>query len=226
MTAAIKLLLLLTLAALLAATPGFGRAPAPVPGKQRLKPDEIQAVVRAWFRAEKPAARLPETLPLDELTTDDIWQKLGVQVVKVASRESPLDAQTFVLQGGRVVPIGASFGGAGVTSLVLADLLHDGKPKLVFAYAWGSGLHRSQVGVYDPHGKEPLRLVADQAYFNDPAHDLVVRAVDAQTVRVLAGEVPFGVLVLEEQEGRLRARINLDRQFPPRMRANVRELPP
>lgn len=50
--------------------------------------------------------------------------------------------------------IGEWFGGYGVTNIKLADIDNDGEMELYFTFSWGSGVHRSQVGYFNPKTKE------------------------------------------------------------------------
>lgn len=62
--------------------------------------------------------------------------------------------QSFLLYEGEVYDIGTCFGGYGITSMALADLDQNSAYELYYTFSWGSGAHRSQVGYFDPDGKE------------------------------------------------------------------------
>jgi len=57
---------------------------------------------------------------------------------------------SFLLYEDKVYTLGEWFGGYGLTSMALADLNGDQKPELYFTYSFGSGLHRSNAGYFDP----------------------------------------------------------------------------
>ena len=61
---------------------------------------------------------------------------------------------SYLLYDGAVTPLGEYFGGSGLDSAALADLNSDGQDELYFTFSWGSGLHRSQLGYFDPAAKE------------------------------------------------------------------------
>lgn len=61
---------------------------------------------------------------------------------------------SFLLYDGNTYMLGEYFGGFGVTSVALADMNGDGEYELYFAFSWGSGLHRSQAGYFDPAEKK------------------------------------------------------------------------
>lgn len=67
-------------------------------------------------------------------------------------------AASFLLFEGEVYPLGERIGGYGVTSMALADLDSDGESELYVTYSWGSGLHRSLIGYFNPTAKEMVTL--------------------------------------------------------------------
>lgn len=71
---------------------------------------------------------------------------------------------SFLLFDGLTYQMGGSFGGYGVTSVALADMNRDGQYELYFTCSYGSGIHRAQVGYFDPAKKQVL--VFDKTYKN------------------------------------------------------------
>lgn len=63
-------------------------------------------------------------------------------------------AASFLMYKGEVYELGTSFGGYGVVSMALADLNKDKNYELYFTFSWGSGIHQSQIGYFDPSTKE------------------------------------------------------------------------
>lgn len=63
-------------------------------------------------------------------------------------------AESFIMYDGEIYSIGTCFGGFGITSMALADLNKDGEYELYYTFSWGSGIHRSQAGYFDPISKE------------------------------------------------------------------------
>lgn len=70
---------------------------------------------------------------------------------------------SYLLYAGEIYPLGAWFGGYGFTDAMAADLNRDGKNELYFTCSWGSGIHRAQVGYFDPVKKETVLF--DYSYF-------------------------------------------------------------
>jgi len=61
---------------------------------------------------------------------------------------------SFLLYDNEIFPMGVWFGGFGVTNAKLADIDNDGEMELYFTFSWGSGIHRSQAGYFNPKSKE------------------------------------------------------------------------
>lgn len=89
------------------------------------------------------------------------------------------------------------------------DPNHDRRDKLIFAFSWGSGTHRSQVAIFDALAAEPVQFFAPQAYFGDLG-DLAVKAVEGQTVDVYAGKERVGSLQVEGKQQELKVSIRFD----------------
>lgn len=60
---------------------------------------------------------------------------------------------SYLLYEDTIYPLGGYFGGLGAVSFALADLNADGAYELYYTFSWGSGMHRSQVGYFDPATK-------------------------------------------------------------------------
>ncbi len=73
--------------------------------------------------------------------------------------------ESFILYDGEIYSIGTCFGGFGITSMALADLDKDETYELYYTFSWGSGLHRSHVGYFEPINKE-IHVFEDDALFN------------------------------------------------------------
>ncbi|MDQ8736953.1 hypothetical protein [Paenibacillus sp. LHD-38] len=78
-----------------------------------------------------------------EITPSDIWDKTKLQLFKNSSLE------TFIVTNQKAVHIGIGFGGFGVTSAVPYDVNKDGTLDVVYAYSFGSGIHRSVISWID-----------------------------------------------------------------------------
>ena len=63
---------------------------------------------------------------------------------------------SFLLYDGEIYPMGRWFSGYGVTDVKLADIDNDNELELYFTFSWGSGIHRSQAGYFNPKTKEVI----------------------------------------------------------------------
>ena len=148
-----------------------------------LKVEEAEMLVRDYVFAENPKMNPQAAFPVTEVTPKTVRERLGAQVFVVVDGVQLYE--TFVICEKKVYRIGKAFGGPGVTSMVTADPGGDGRDKLIFAYAWGSGEHRSQVGVLDVLAKMPSQAAAPLAYFGDLG-DLTVKNGERGAVEIQA----------------------------------------
>jgi hypothetical protein len=183
---------------------------------KRLTVPEAENVIRVEIYAKNPRMNPDAKFPLKELTTDAVWKRLGVQVFQVT--EGVQAHETYVVKKKQVFLIGTGFGGQGVNSLCVADLNGDGRPELAFSFSWGSGIHRSQVGVFDVLAKKPKQYVVPGAFYG--RDDLSLQRVDDRTVKVFSGKTELGRLTLKGEEEKLGFDIRLDEKLS----AEVRKL--
>ncbi len=124
---------------------------------------EAQDLILAYLKHENPELNRSANLDLEELTTDEIWQALGIQIFK--NRSNVFLNQAFIITSeGGVLPMGSSFGDVGVIDMVVTDLDDDHRAELVFSYAFGSGITRTMLALYIPAVDENRLWTADMAY--------------------------------------------------------------
>lgn len=113
----------------------------------------------------------PEENPCYEITPDYIAEQSDYRIFTYASLGG-----TFLLFEENVYSLDREFGFpfSVVTSLALADINADEQQELYFTFAWGSGVHVSQAGYFDPVKKESVLLPYDYPY----ADWLVTKAMD------------------------------------------------
>ena len=181
---------------------------------------EADELVRAYVFAEKPRMNPRAACPVKDVTPKAVWERLGVQVFQVVKGVQM--RETFVIRGRQVYRIGTAFGGPGVTSIIVADPAGDGLDKLVFAYGWGSGEHRSQVGALDVLAEKPQQITAPQVYFGDLG-DLTVKNGQAGAVEIYAGPQPIGRLNVEGKEGELNVSVRFYDDLPDHIRKAFKE---
>lgn len=92
--------------------------------------------------------------PFESGYADDTPYNITPATIREASdyRIFKYDASSasFLLHGDAAHPLEPWLGGFGVTSMALADLNGDGQQEFYYTYSWGSGMHRSQIGYFDP----------------------------------------------------------------------------
>ncbi len=181
-----------------------------------------EGMVRLWYQKDRPDLNPGVQIPLKELTTDEIWNRMGLQVFQVSQGIFQYD--TFLIWQTVVLPMGTGFGGVGVTSMAVADLDHDGQPELLFTYSFGSGIHQSRLGMYAPAipgsallgSPGPLNgIIEAETTLRDG--DLLLEKISDQEVRVNAemtsqASQPLGqaLLLHQGQEVKLGLLVNPD----------------
>jgi hypothetical protein len=108
------------------------------------------------------------------ITPDFIANNSDFSIFKYTSSTA-----SFLLFDDEIYVLGAFFGGNGLTSMALGDLDKDNQYELYFTFSWGFGLHRSQIGYFNPSTKKVT--VFDYSYFN---HDMILTTNEAGTLCV------------------------------------------
>jgi hypothetical protein len=158
----------------------------------RVTSDEASRIVRTTVFEMQPSMNPEYQVALREITTDDVWERLRVQVFQIT--EGPPSYRTYVVRDGRAEQIGEGFGGYGVVSMCAADLNGDGADELVYSFSWGSGIHRSRLAYADLRQPALVQHVAEAACFR--MEDMMVRpAADGSVVEVYLEERLLGTLV-------------------------------
>jgi hypothetical protein len=176
-----------------------------------LKVAGAENLVRKFIFDQNPKMNPAAEFPLKDLTTKAMWERLDAQAFQVT--EGVRAHETYVIKDKKVYHIGSGFGGHGVSSIAVADPNGDGRDKLIFAYSFGSGDHRSHVAVFDVLAKNPEEVIAPQAYFGRGG-DLAVKNGEGQKIEIYAGDQKVGRLILEGKEGELKIAIRLNDDVP------------
>lgn len=79
-----------------------------------------------------------------ETTPAEVKNEIGCQIFKVNN-----SCETFVIYKAKLFKIGFGFGGLGVVNIATCDFDGDGQKDLLYTFSWGSGLHRSQIGLFN-----------------------------------------------------------------------------
>jgi hypothetical protein len=106
---------------------------------KKLSIEEAENLIAA---SQNIAQSSDKNAEITEITSADIWDKTKCQLFKIAE-------ETFIIENHKVVHIGNGFGGNGVTSAVPYDVNQDGISDIIYAYSFGSGIHRSIISWMD-----------------------------------------------------------------------------
>jgi hypothetical protein len=87
-------------------------------------------------------------MDLIEITPSDIWDTTKLQIFKITG-DSMSSGETFIVTDQEAIHIGIGFGMYGITSAVPYDVNKDGTVDIVYAYSYGSGIHRSVISWID-----------------------------------------------------------------------------
>lgn len=79
-----------------------------------------------------------------DITPENVKKEIGCQIFKVNDT-----CESYVIHKGEFFPIGLGFGGYGVVTLTTCDFDEDGQKDLIYTFSWGSGLHRSHIGIFN-----------------------------------------------------------------------------
>ncbi len=108
----------------------------------------------------------------------ELSEKYGFDIFKLDQ-----SCSSYLMYEDKIYSLGSSFGGYGTTSFAVADINKDGLKELYFTYSWGSGIHRSQIGYFDPATKEVICF-----NYSNTNNDMTFY-VDAGTLVVCNAEV-------------------------------------
>lgn len=142
----------------------FGCAPetlAPVAPEESLSirpSDEGVADFLALLGDAAPASYENDTCY--DITPDFVRDNSDCRIFKFS-----VSCASFALYDGKAYALGESLGGSGADSFALADMDGDGACELYFAFSWGSGMHRSMAGCFDPAARAVT--VFDAAFYGE-----------------------------------------------------------
>lgn len=101
--------------------------------------------------------QLPRMYPDDtcyNVTPDYIYAETGCRIFKYSE-----SCETFLLADSLIYSLGTGFGGFGLTDIQLCDFDRNGQSDLLYTYSWGSGIHRSEISLFNLTTKDETRLV-------------------------------------------------------------------
>ncbi len=170
----------------------------------RISPSSAAKLILDFLKVDHPDLNPEIPLTLIELTTDNIWESLHIQIFKSASDIFP--NQSFIVTSdARVIMMGSAFGDRGVTDMAVVDLDQDDRPELAFAYIYGSGLTIAQLGLFAPGQDPDGPFIAETRYSEeimlivDSPQDVFISHASKESASEDVDIV--GKLVFEEEKG-------------------------
>ncbi len=112
----------------------------PLETATRLSTDDFIPLWQEWCR--KNSIEIPETSPIVELSTDEIFEKTGATVYKCNSR-------TFACFDQKLYSIGRSSEGKGVSDIDACDFDNNGVFDLIFTYTYTESGEKSSASVFN-----------------------------------------------------------------------------
>ena len=79
-----------------------------------------------------------------DITPENVYEEIGCQIFKVNHT-----CESYIAYGNNIIPIGMGHGGWGLVDVEMCDFDHNGQKDLLYTYSWGSGLHRSLIGIFN-----------------------------------------------------------------------------
>ncbi|MCA9256278.1 MAG: hypothetical protein KDA33_11610 [Phycisphaerales bacterium] len=180
-----------------------------------LSEKQANARILAWCASRGEKA--PDVREKDEGTVfhypfANIWRRLNAQLVV-------LGMQGYLIHGDDIAKLGESSGGMGLQDACVTDLDADGEPELIFVTSWGSGIHRSQVGVWSDAWPAPKVRMAGLSHVGGPDYEL--RRFSDQHVAVFVGAKRVGRIKLRPTSDGPEPDIVLDPDLPPAIRRTL-----
>jgi hypothetical protein len=136
------------------------------------------AVCKEILRLE-PDMNPSTDFPIKEITTDEMWTRLHAQLFVVT--DGIYLHQAYIILDQKVSPLGVALGGSGIMSMCVVNLDKSSQPQLLFTYSWGSGIHRSIVGIWT----EASSWIDAKPLLGN--NDLSIEKIDDQHIRLNYG---------------------------------------
>lgn len=165
---------------------------------ENIEVDTAERLVASWIMANKTTANWKSDPRLREVTTEEIWDRLHVQIFKQMNYTGSVnEAEAYLIKDRKVYPMSIGFGGFGLEDIIVCDLDNDSKSDLAYSYSCGSGLHINCISAYIFDTETPRKFDADTKIINV---NIFLKKADNGSVRIYVdhGNTPdrLGKLVL------------------------------
>jgi hypothetical protein len=195
----------------------------------RIELDKASKLIREYAFKETPNMNSNVKIPITEITTPEVFQRLGFKVFKCTPNADVRGLDTFIIKENQVFFLATGFGGEGLQSMCVADLDNNGKAELIFTYSSGSGLHRTELGIcYNEQSSLKIVAIPVEYYRGD----LFVRKENDQNVVVEIGKhlrelgkynvlAKLGAVKAVNQNGKLSYMVEEDPNIPEEFKENI-----
>ncbi|MGN0557689.1 MAG: hypothetical protein ACI4IV_07570 [Acutalibacteraceae bacterium] len=174
---------------LLCALCSCGHSADPAAGEEKYTTDISKDYVDEFLAAvgEMKGDRLLSGVEINKdncynVTPEQVAEETNIRIFKCSD-----SAASFAMVDGAVAELCASFGGYGFVNAVPCDFDNNGVTDLLVASSWGSGLHRSEISVFNAETLQST-VIYDSFHSDDPAVDLIVS--ERSPISLVMGNFP------------------------------------
>ena len=177
----------------------------------------------------KPNINPDISFTLEEISCDGLYEKMGIQVFKIPCDSDFNPCESYIINNGKVSYLCTGFGGFGLQSLCVADLDANGSYELVYTYSWGSGIHRSLIGIC--YFDQDTLIQSDAPVAITNSYDFYVKKCDDHNVKIEICEVSqdsgyypvalFGNVKIANTQGGFHCIIEENQGFPETFRKQL-----
>ncbi|MCP4150022.1 MAG: hypothetical protein GY757_19910 [bacterium] len=151
-------------------------------GAEKMSSDEVMPLFQDYAFSQNPNLNPNTTFDIREFPVDKLWQNLKLQIFLVRflgpDKESS-NGGIYLYHNKQISPFACSFGGHGLMSGFVL------KHSFYYSYSWGSGIHRSVIGMLKVEGGK-LDIRESDGFFH---RDLFVEKTSDGQIRVVSGQL-------------------------------------
>lgn len=135
--------------------------------ENRISLKKAKTLIRSHISRNYPWLPPKINFELFEITTNESWNLLNMQIFKIYDRSSDyVGRQTYIIKHRTVFKIGEEFGFEGVSETMVLDLDDDKKPELIYIYTTGSGNSYSYVALLKETSNGFCEVIMDAIFFS------------------------------------------------------------
>lgn len=179
--------------------------------KSKISTDEAKELIKLWiFNDYNPNMNPSLTFSIEEITSDEIWDKMHAQVFTVLTNVPGLSNRGLYIKNKTVFDLGRNnlFGARKLNNLVVSDLDEDNIYELCFPLIHGSGVIRTNIVCYI-NELDDSYIIADTEFLfktnlkleKENLNDVFLKQIDNE------GEMKIGDLNLVNENSTLKLTI-------------------